>query len=111
MTRPDDIQQLEPDTAYAWVGAGAVLVDVREPHEVAAMAYDVPAILHIPLSEWEERYHEIPRDKPVVMACRIGGRSQQAAMYLVMQGYSIDYVANLAYGIVGWSQRGLPVHR
>ena len=41
---------------------GALLVAVRERDEVAARAFDVPGVVHIPLSEFERRFAELPRE-------------------------------------------------
>lgn len=101
-------KEICPTTTQKWIAEGAVLVDVREQDEVSALAYDVPNLLHIPLSEFEERYQEIPKDKKVVMACKGGGRSLKATYYLLNQGYAPEKVVNMQHGIVRWVQRGFP---
>ncbi|MDZ7936464.1 MAG: hypothetical protein U5M51_16195 [Emticicia sp.] len=68
------VKEICPTTTQTWVKNGALLVDVREKDEVEALAYDVPNIINIPLSEFEERFAEIPTiDKEVVMVCKGGG--------------------------------------
>jgi rhodanese-related sulfurtransferase len=83
-----------------------LLVDVREKEEVAELAYDVPNCINIPLSEFEERYTEIPTDRDVVMVCKGGGRSLRAAGFLVNHGYT--NVVNMQHGITRWVQKGFP---
>lgn len=100
------VKEICPTTTQEWVKNGALLVDVREKDEVAQLAYDVPNILHIPLTEFEERYTEIPKDKAVVMVCKSGGRSLRAAGFLVNHGY--DKVVNMQHGIIRWVQKGFP---
>lgn len=100
------VQEICPTTTQEWVKNGALLVDVREKDEVAQLAYNVPNILHIPLTEFEERYTEIPKDKAVVMVCKGGGRSLRAAGFLVNHGY--DKVVNMQHGIIRWAQKGFP---
>jgi rhodanese-related sulfurtransferase len=95
-----------PTTTQGRVKAGALLVDVRERDEVTQLAFDVPNIVNIPLSEFEERYHELPKDKELVMVCRGGGRSLKATYYLMNMGY--ENVVNMQHGIVRWVQRGFP---
>jgi rhodanese-related sulfurtransferase len=95
-----------PTTTQGRVKAGALLVDVRERDEVAQLAYDVPNIVNIPLSEFENRFHELPKDQELVMVCRGGGRSLKATYYLMNMGY--DNVANMQHGIIRWVQRGFP---
>jgi rhodanese-related sulfurtransferase len=100
------VKEICPTTTQQWVKEGAVLVDVREADEVAQLAYDVPNIMHIPLTQFEERYTEIPKDKPVVMVCKGGGRSLRAAGFLVNHGY--ENVVNMQHGIIRWTQKGFP---
>lgn len=98
---------LDPQSALAALSQGAWLVDVREPHEVARLAYGVDRCIHLPLSEFERRHHELPRDADLVMACAAGGRSQQAMNYLLHLGHR--QVRNLAGGMAAWRAHGLPV--
>ncbi|MEX0996911.1 MAG: rhodanese-like domain-containing protein [Flavobacteriaceae bacterium] len=101
------VKEICPTTTQEWVKNGALLVDVREKNEVEQWAYDVPNCINIPLSEFEERYTEIPKDKDVVMVCKGGGRSLRAAGFLVNHGYT--QVVNMQHGIIRWTQKGFPV--
>lgn len=95
-----------PTTTQGRVKAGALLVDVREKDEVAQLAFDVPEIINIPLSEFEDRYSELSKDRELVMVCRDGGRSLKTTYYLMNQGY--ENVMNMQHGLVRWVQRGFP---
>jgi rhodanese-related sulfurtransferase len=101
------VKEICPTTALDWVNEGALLVDVREKEELDALAFDVPRLLPIPLSEFEERYAEIPKNEDVVMVCRSGGRSLRAAGFLIHHGY--DKVVNMQHGILRWAEKGFPV--
>ncbi len=100
------VKEICPTTTQQWVKDGALLVDVREANEVADLSYDVPNIMHIPLSEFETRYTEITKDKKVVIVCKSGGRSLRAAGFLVNHGY--EHVVNMQHGIIRWVQKGFP---
>jgi rhodanese-related sulfurtransferase len=100
------VKEICPTTTQEWVRKGALLVDVREKDEVEQLAFDVPAIINIPLSEFEERFNEIPNDKDVVMVCKNGSRSLRAAGFLVNHGY--DKVVNMQHGMIRWAQKGFP---
>lgn len=102
------VKEICPTTTQEWVKNGAILVDVREIDEVKELAYDVPNILHIPLSEFENRFAEIPKDKNVVIVCRSGGRSLRAAGYLIHHGYNPEFVVNMQHGMIRWAQKGFP---
>ncbi|GAA4414335.1 rhodanese-like domain-containing protein [Quisquiliibacterium transsilvanicum] len=100
--------QLDPPSALERLNAGtAWLVDVRERAEIARAAFDAPNVVVIPLSEFERRRDELPRDQDLILACASGGRSFQAVQYLIHHGYS--RVTNLAGGIGLWHAHGLPV--
>lgn len=108
MSQPHPTQLDAPACAQA-LAAGAVLVDVREPHETAHLAFDHPQCVLLPLSQFERRFTELPRDRDLVLACASGGRSHQAALFLRHHGYS--RVANLQGGIGLWAAHGLPLRR
>jgi rhodanese-related sulfurtransferase len=96
-----------PTTTRRLIGEGALLVDVREMREVQALAFDVPDIVCIPLSELETRWSEIPKDREVVMVCQGGARSLKATYYLQYHGYI--QVSNMAGGMDKWARKGFPV--
>ncbi len=100
------VKEICPTSTQAWIKNGALLVDVREREEVAQLAYDVPEIVNIPLSEFEERYAEIPKDKEVVMVCKAGVRSLRAAGFLINHGY--DNVVSMKHGLARWVQKDFP---
>ncbi len=102
------VNEICPTSTQAWVKRGAILVDVREQNEVDQLAFDVPAIIHIPLSEFEIRYKELAMDKELVLVCRSGSRSLRAAGFLINQGFDPVKVVNMKHGIIRWVQRGFP---
>lgn len=100
------VKEICPATTQKWIKKGALLVDVREEDEVKELAYDAPNLIYIPLSEFEERWNEIPKNKNVIMVCSAGSRSLRAAGFLVNQGY--PNVVNMRHGIQRWVQKGFP---
>ena len=86
---------------------GAVLIDVREQWEY--LQERAPDATLIPLSQFVQRYAEIPRDREVLLICHSGQRSFQAAMFLRRQGY--EQVGNVSGGMEAWAMAGLPVER
>ncbi len=95
------IEQLGPQEAAQRLSDGAVMVDVREPEERAQAR--IPGSLFIPLRLVPQRFDELPRDRPLILQCAAGMRSQQAAQFLEAQGFE---VANLMHGIQGWYRMG-----
>jgi len=81
-----------------------LLVDVREPNEVAVEAY--PDAVVLPLSTFDPADIPDPQGKDVVFACRSGRRSVTAS--LAAQAAGLPYGAHLAGGILAWKAAGLP---
>ncbi len=100
-------QEVSPTKALAMIKKGALLVDVRQPKEVAKKSFDVPDIMLIPVSELNKRYQEIPVNRKVIIACHVGSRGSMATRFLINQGYS--KVVNMQQGIARWEKEGLPV--
>ena len=91
------------DTAAA--DAAPLLLDVREPWEVALAAIHVEGwtTLHIPMNEIPARLAELDPNRPVVCICHHGMRSAQVVAFLERQGFDAAY--NLGGGIDAWSQQ------
>jgi rhodanese-related sulfurtransferase len=100
------VKEICPTTTQEWIKNGAVLVDVREKNEVAEIAFHVPNILNIPLSEFEERYIEVPNNQAVVMVCSSGARSLRAAGFLINHGFA--NVVHMQHGMKRWVLKGFP---
>jgi len=80
--------------------ARVVVVDVREADEFdGALGHIVGARL-VPLGTLVEKAETLPKDKPLVIACRSGARSAQATVLLGKAGF--DKVANLSGGMLRW---------
>lgn len=103
------IEEVDPASAQREVETdGALLVDVREPHEWDE-AHVAGAKL-APLATVAERIEELAPDRSqrVLLFCRVGNRSARAADSLRGElGY--ENVASVAGGIEAWRTAGLPV--
>ena len=103
----NEAKEVCPTTTLRMSREGALLVDVRERDEIDSLAFDVPDLLVMPMSEFEHRCVELPRDRDLVMVCRVGERSLKATYYLMYQGYT--RVANMEGGIAKWARKRFPV--
>jgi adenylyltransferase/sulfurtransferase len=81
-------------------GEDVYILDVREPFE-----YQIANIggKLIPQNDVPQRLAEIPRDREIVVHCKMGGRSQKIAEYLHQSGY--PRVTNVSGGIIAWSEQ------
>ncbi len=99
------VHDLSPEEVSKGLAEGRyLLVDVREPNEVAAEAY--PEGVVVPLQSFDPKAIPDPRGKQVVFACRSGKRSVTAS--LAAQAAGLPYDKHLAGGIIGWKAAGMP---
>ena len=100
-----NVQDLTPDDVSNGMAEGRyLLVDVREPNEVAVEAY--PDAVVVPLSSFDPQDIPPPNGKQVVFACRSGKRSVTAS--LAAQATGLVYDKHLAGGMLAWKAAGLP---
>jgi rhodanese-related sulfurtransferase len=110
MNRPHGIPALDP--LYADIRRNdpvrpAVLLDIRERDEFAQVR--VEGSLFIPMSQLGARLFEVPKDRPIVVICASGSRSQSVTEHLLSSGWTD--VGSVAGGISTWERMGLPVRR
>ncbi len=98
------VQDLSPEEVSQGIAEGRyLLIDVREPNEVAMEAY--PDAVVVPLSSFDPAELPAPGGKEVVFACRSGKRSVSAS--LAAQAHGLAYDKHLAGGILAWKAAGL----
>ena len=99
------VHDLTPEEVSKGIAEGRyLLVDVREPNEVAVDAY--PDAVVVPLSSFDPQDIPDPHGKQVVFACRSGKRSVTAS--LAAQAGGLPYDKHLAGGMLAWKAAGLP---
>lgn len=80
------------------------LIDVREPDEYATA--HIAGSLLIPLGSVPTSLEKIPRDIPLVVHCKAGGRSARAVTFLMENGFT--QIRNLTGGMDAWLDADLP---
>jgi len=93
------------DEAYSMYQDGAFLLDVRTVEEWNE--FHAPNTTHIPLDELAARVNEVPRDKPIVVVCRSGNRSQEGGNILLEAGFT--QVVSMDGGLNVWRSSGYPI--
>lgn len=95
------IQPADYKTRFVDGNEKHTLVDVRTAQEYRS-GY-IPGAINISVQELNGKLNKISKDKPVVVYCRSGSRSSQAARTLVSAGYTEVYDLG---GISGWERQG-----
>lgn len=88
-------------------GPEVQIVDVRESAEFSGPLGHLRGARLVPLGELPQRLDELDRARPVVVVCRSGTRSAQAALLLGKAGFGA--VANLGGGMLRWRAAGCAV--
>ncbi len=83
---------------------GALVIDVREPHEY--VAGHVPGSRLVPAADVPRRLGELPRREPVYVVCQTGGRSAGVCELLGRHGIDARSVVG---GTSAWTAAGHPV--
>lgn len=102
------IEELGPFQATQLINhEEAVVVDVREDNEFAGG--HIINSLHIPMSGLKDKLKRLEkyREHPIILSCRSGSRSLQAASTLKKQGFQRVY--NLKGGVLAWQNANLPL--
>jgi len=85
-----------------------LLLDVRTPGEVSQGYIKGAKNINISNAEiFESEVDNLDKDEPVMVYCKVGGRSHQAALYLVEKGFSKVY--DIKGGILAWKGAGEPL--
>jgi rhodanese-related sulfurtransferase len=90
-------QNITP-SLLAVLGPEVRRIDVREPDEYTGPLGHLPGAELVPLDTLEAAAASWPREEPLLLICRAGGRSAQAAQALARRGFRHLY--NLVGGML-----------
>jgi rhodanese-related sulfurtransferase len=76
-----------------------IVLDVREGRELDICQLE--GALHIPMAEIPAHTPDLPTDRPLVVLCHHGARSQRVVGFLRNAGF--DNAVNLSGGIDAWA--------
>jgi rhodanese-related sulfurtransferase len=93
--------EVDVATSAQLLREGALLLDVREAHELAICA--IAGSRHIPMRQVPENLSALPRDRPILVLCHVGGRSLRVTQFLRANGFA--QVSNVAGGIAAWADQ------
>lgn len=85
--------------------ANAQFIDVREPEELAEVAW--PMFDSMPMSGLQGTFQELDKNRPVVILCRSGKRSENCGNFLESKGFA--EIWNVDGGIIQAEAEGAPV--
>lgn len=106
--RNDSIESVSAKDFEKEIGKGDVQVlDVRTPQEYDEGYIDGAININVQSDDFRQKAkQELSKDQPVLVYCRSGRRSMDAAEILTDLGYK---VINLRGGILEWESSSLPI--
>lgn len=90
-------------------GEDVVIIDLRPGAELDLDPYFIPGAIHLEMAEVEHRYHEIPRDRDVIMYCACPNEESSARAALSLHRRGITRVRPLLGGIDAWRDLNYPL--
>src|SRR5690242_3085657 len=105
---PAGHRDVMPD-AVSVPAKGYRMIDVREPHEFTGPLGHIPGAELVPLGAVMARASEWNKDEELLMVCKSGGRSANAAQALHRLGFK--KTMNLVGGMMAWNAAGKAVEK
>ena len=90
-------------------GHELLVVDLRGALDHEADPYTIRGALRMTAEELEQRHHEIPRHKDVILFCACPNEATAAKMALMLRSRGITRVRPLAGGIDAWREKDFPL--
>ncbi len=88
---------------------GYRIIDVREGHEFTGELGHIAGATLVPLAGVLANAIAWNKDEPLLLVCKSGGRSGNAAQALTRMGFS--KAMNLVGGMLAWNSAGRPVEK
>jgi sulfur dioxygenase len=89
--------------------AGFRIIDVREPAEFTGELGHIAGAQLLPMSSTVAHLASAPKDEPLLIVCKAGGRSAAIAQSLTTAGFT--QVVNLIGGMLAWNAAGRPIDK
>ena len=93
--------EVSPSEAKSLIDSGAQIVDIRTDVEYAAG--HIPGSRHVPLAEIQSESADLDREKPLILYCRSGDRSEMPADAFAASGWDAHSIAG---GLAAWAEAG-----
>ena len=90
-------------------GHPSVVVDLRDALDHLADPYTIPGALRISPEDLEQRHHDIPLDRDVIVFCACPNEATAAKTALMLKRRGISRVRPLLGGIDAWRELAYPL--
>ena len=87
------------------------IVDVRHPLALKLDPEMIPGALNFLMEEIEQRHHEIPRDRDIILYCSCPNEVSSARTAFLLKKKGVQRVRPLEGGLDAWRDRKFPLER
>jgi membrane protein DedA with SNARE-associated domain/rhodanese-related sulfurtransferase len=103
--------RLEPLELKRQLDAGepVYIVDLRHPLELVPEPFTLPGAQHFSPDTLAARYHEIPRDRDIVLYCTCPSEATAAKTAMTLHNLGVERVRPLRGGYDEWKRLGFPL--
>lgn len=110
-TNPPGTHQIDVHQAKYLIenGADVQILDVRTPGEWSSGVVENSILINLLDKEFEQKVAQLDKEKPVVLICRSGSRSNTAMKSMAELGFTDLY--NVRGGINSWNRAGYELKR
>ena len=100
------VKTISPLEAQRLVAAGAVLIDIRQPHEIEREQID--GAMAMPLTTLKDADLTAAHGRKAVFFCHSGGRTRMYSGQIEAKTAGVCEPYVMSGGIVAWRRAGLP---
>jgi rhodanese-related sulfurtransferase len=100
------VKAISPLEAHRLVAAGAVLVDIRQPHEIDRE--NIENAIAMPLTTLRDADLTPVRGRKAVFFCHSGGRTMMYAGQIAAKTAGVCEAHVMSGGLLAWRKSGLP---
>ena len=86
---------------------GVTMLDVRTPEEWSEGIIEGAVLMNFYDDDFASQVEALDKDKPVIVTCKVGGRSAEAAAMLQKAGFKEVY--DMGAGMDGWKDEQRPM--
>jgi rhodanese-related sulfurtransferase len=95
------VRFIDPATDISKIGDNVIFLDLREPEEVESEPFNSADVINIPLNDLRDGISKLDKNSKIIIICKRGPRSYQAALILIHAGFEDVYILGGGVSAIG----------
>jgi rhodanese-related sulfurtransferase len=100
------VKTISPLEAQRLIAAGALLIDIRQPHEIDREK--IEGAIEMPLTTFQTADLKPAQGRKAIFFCHSGGRTRMYAGHIEAKAAGVCDPYVMSGGILAWRKAGLP---